>query len=54
MRRKVIWLKHLNKHETQESDEDKNDDILIEHFKRPSKVVPIRMKQDPDFYPSTS
>jgi len=53
MRRKVIWLKHLNEHET--PDYDKNNwgvDILIKKLKRPDKVSK-RMKQEPDFNPST-
>lgn len=53
MRRKVIWLKHLNEHET--PDYDKNNwgvDILIKKLKRPDKVSK-QMKQEPDFNPST-
>ncbi|XP_026816199.1 uncharacterized protein LOC113555837 [Rhopalosiphum maidis] len=53
MRRKVIWLKHLNEHETPEYDENKwGVDIPIKHFKLPKKVS---IKQDTDLsYPSTS
>jgi len=51
----VIWLKHLNVHETPDYDENNwgVDDILIEKLKRPDKVVSKQMKQEPDFNPST-
>ncbi|XP_060858860.1 uncharacterized protein LOC132936184 [Metopolophium dirhodum] len=55
MRRKVIWLKHLNEHETPDYDENNwgVDDILIANLKQPDKVVSKQMKQEPDFNPST-
>ncbi|XP_015372764.1 PREDICTED: uncharacterized protein LOC107168023 [Diuraphis noxia] len=49
MRRKVVWLKHLNEHENPDYDEDNwGVDVLIENLKRPVKVVSIKMKQEPE------
>jgi len=55
MRRKVIWLKHLNEHETPDYDENNwgVDDILIKNLEQPDKVVSKQIKQEPDFNPST-
>lgn len=49
MRRKVIWLKHLNEHETPDYDENNwGVDILEENLKQPCKVVSVQMKQEPE------